>query len=31
MDSGVIYCCGEGQRQAKEALVLSIAPFDNEA
>ena len=31
MDSGVIHCCGEGQRQAKEALVLSIAPFDNEA
>ena len=31
MDSGVIHCCGESQRQAKEALVLSIAPFDNEA
>ena len=29
MDSGVIHCCGEGQRQVKEALVLSIAPFDS--
>lgn len=26
-----LHCCGEGQRQAKGALVLSIAPFDNEA
>ena len=30
MDSGAIHCCGEGQRQAKEAFVLSMAPFDNE-
>ena len=29
MDSGAIHCCGDGQRQAKEALVLSIAPFGN--
>ena len=28
MDNSVIHCCGEGQRQAKEALVLSIAAFD---